>query len=376
MKRLALVAVVLAGCGAPARSTRPEPPAPSPQPAPRITWQKIESPDDVPRTAPTPGTYRVHLIDVGTGLAILVQGHDFTLLYDAGTNDPAEKPMRVLAYLALAIGASGDETCVEDGAPAPAKRVRLDHVVLSHPHFDHASALDDVVHCYDVQHVWDSGRVHDRVFYRDFLTAVGASRTAHYHTAADVPVDRVVGVKGAEIAIPRWERFSESDAVTLGEAAAFTILHAEAKKRSDPNQNSLVIAVDLGGTRMLLVGDAESGKRDDPSARAGDVEQFLLDHHAERVRADILQVGHHGSKTSSRRAFLAAVKPSVALVSSGPKKYGKVTLPDREVLDALAELGAAILRTDERDADCPLERRIGGDTGPGGCDSYVITIAP
>jgi competence protein ComEC len=316
------------------------------------------------------------MIDVGTGLAILLQGHDFNLLYDAGTNDPAEKPLRVVSYLALAIGASGDDTCVAKGEAAPSQRVALDHVVLSHPHLDHGSALDLVVHCYDVKHVWDSGRVNDAAFYRDFLTAVAASRTASYHTAADVPTDRVVGVKGAEIKIARWERFSESDTVKLGEAATFTILHADAKKKPDPNQNSVVISVELGAARVLLVGDAESGERKDPNEPAGDVEQFLLDHHATAVRADILQVGHHGSKTSSRRAFLDAVKPRVALVSSGPKLYGKVTLPDAEVIGALKQLGAEILRTDERDADCPVAQRIGGNSGPGGCDSYLITIEP
>ena len=380
MMRWLVLASLLAGCPRPARTTLPPPSEPTPVTpapgAPKLTWKKVDSPDDVPRTPPAVSTYRVHMIDVGTGLAILLQGHDFNLLYDAGTNDPGEKPLRVVAYLHLAVGASGDDTCVAKGEPPPGARVALDHVVLSHPHLDHGSALDLVVHCYDVRHVWDSGRINDAVFYRDFLAAVAASKTALYHTAADVPVDRTIGVKGAEITISRWERFSESDTVKLGEAAKFTILHAEGKKTPDPNQNSVVIAVDLGGTRVLLVGDAESGERKDPSEPVGHVEQFLLDHHAQAVRADILQVGHHGSKTSSRRAFLEAVKPRVALVSAGPKMYGKVTLPDLEVLDALKKIGAEILRTDERDSACPLERRIGGDSGPGGCDSYIITIEP
>lgn len=380
MRYVVVLLALIAACRGQPRSTLPPgtttQPEQPPGPAPSITWKKIASPDDVPSTPPAVGTYRVHMIDVGTGLAILLQGHDFNLLYDAGTNDPAEKPLRVVAYLARAIGPSGDDTCVDQDEPAPAQRLRLDHVVLSHPHLDHGSALDLVVHCYDVQHVWDSGRVNHAAFYRDFLAAVAASRTALYHTAADVPPDRVVGVKGAEIQISRWERFSEDDTVKLGEAATFTILHAEAKQVRDPNQNSVVIVVELGGTRVLLVGDAESGERKDPDQPPGGVEQFLIDHHATKVRADILQVGHHGSKTSSRRAFLSAVKPRMALVSSGPKVYGKVTLPDAEVLGELKRIGAEILRTDERDSSCPVERRIGGDTGPGGCDSYLITIEP
>ncbi|MBA2543232.1 MAG: MBL fold metallo-hydrolase [Deltaproteobacteria bacterium] len=315
----------------------------------------------------------MHMIDVGTGLAMLVRGADFALLYDAGTNDREERPMRVAAYLAAALGPSGDDLCVEDGPAPTGARVAIDHVVLSHPHLDHASALDLVVHCYEVKQFWDSGRVNDTVFYRELLAGLSKS-TARYHTAADVPADKSVTVKKLTITLPDWVRFSEGDAIQLGEGAKFTILHAEAKPLKDPNQNSLVIAVELGGVRLLLVGDAESGARKDPSEPVGDIEAFLIDHHAKAIAANILQVGHHGSKTSSRRGFLEAVKPSLALVSSGPKMYGKVTLPDPEVLDALKAVGATVLRTDERDGNCPVIGRIGGDRGPGGCDSWVITV--
>jgi competence protein ComEC len=390
---VAAMLLTLAACpsSAPTRATTPQRPTTSatdgptagttpgdagPPGAPRVEWKKLDSPDDVPTTPPAAGTYRVHMIDVGTGLAILVQGHDWAMLFDGGTNDPGEKPLRVVSYLAAVLGPSGDDLCVDKGQPRPTGRVKLDHVVLSHPHLDHGSALDLVIHCFDVQNVWDSGRINQAVFYRDFLDAVARSTTVRYHTAATVPDDHTVGVKGAEIKITRWERFSEGDQVALGDGARFTILHAEAKEKSDPNQNSVVLAVDLGGARVLLVGDAESGDRADPASAAGDVEEFLISHHATAIRADILQVGHHGSKTSSRRSFLEAVKPKLALISSGPKKYRDVTLPDAEVLAELRRLGAEVLRTDERDASCPLTRRIGGDKGPGGCDSYLITITP
>ncbi len=315
------------------------------------------------------------MIDVGTGLAILVRGADFAMLFDGGTNDAVERPLRVVAYLAATLGPSGDDLCVEPGAPLPTERKKIDHLVLSHPHLDHGSALDLVLHCYDVTHVWDSGRINDTIFYRDFLEAVARS-TASYHTAAAVPAAHDVTVKKVTTTIPRWERFSEGDTHPLGESAKFTILHAEAKSSGSPNENSIVMAVELGGKRLLLVGDAESGPRKDPSYPAGDVEEFLIDHHKDAIRSDILQVGHHGSKTSSRRDFLEAVQPKLALVSTGPKKYGTVTLPDVEVLDELTRVGAKILRTDERDASCPITGRIGGDKGPGGCDAWVITIGP
>lgn len=385
MSRIALVALVaaLAGCPSPRAPVGPTPPPPGPGPGPgpsepaepsaRISWQRVETAAAMPGR-PAPGTYQLHLIDVGTGLAILIRGADFALLYDAGTNDRDETPMRVGAYLAAALGPSGDEPCVPPPPGARRERRVLEHVVLSHPHFDHASALDLVLHCYEVRNFWDAGRIHDTVFYSEVLARLARSLHTAYHTAADVPPDHAVAMKGRTMVVTRWDRFSEGDVVELGERARFTILHADPKQHRDPNQASVVLLVELGGARVLLVGDAVSGPRKDPSYPVGEVEEFLIDHHARSLRADILQVGHHGSKTSSRRGFLEAVRPRLALISSGPKRYGGTTLPDPEVVEALAAVGATVLRTDERDEHCPVVGRIGGDRGPGGCDSWVITI--
>ena len=360
----------LAGCP-PTHPSEPTHPRPTPPPPATIEARRVETAAAMP-PAPRPGTYHVHMIDVGTGLAILIRGADFAMLYDAGTNDREERPSRVTHYLAAALGPSGDDTCFPPGAPPPSRRLRLDHVVLSHPHLDHASALDHVMHCYDVAHFWDSGRVHDTVFYRELVAGLSRAPSTTYHTAASPPLDRRLSVKGLGVTMPRWERFSEGDSVALGRGARFTILHAEAKRHHDPNQNSVVLLVELGSTRLLLVGDAESGARKDPSYPVGDIEEHLLDRHS--IRAHILQVGHHGSKTSSRRAFLEAVRPTYALISSGPKRYGGTTLPDPEVLEALRAVGAKLLRTDERDPNCPVRGRIGGDRGPGGCDSWALII--
>jgi len=371
MLRWLLVPILclFAACPAPPPPAHPRPPG---EPVPAITWQRVETVKDLP-PAPIPGTYQIHLIDVGTGLSILIRGADFALLYDAGSNDKDEKPLRVAAYLAATLGPSGDDLCV-DGGPPPTGRIAIDHVFLSHPHFDHGSMLDRVIHCYDVKNFWDSGRVNATVFYRELLAGIGQSAVTHYHSAAEVSPDHQVEVKGMQITLPNWERFSEGDTVRLGEGASFTILHAEPKALKDVNENSVVIAVTLGTARLLLVGDAVSGARKDPSYPVGETEEFLIDHHAKEIEADILQVGHHGSKTSSRRKFLEAVHPSLALVSSGPKKYGPVTLPDAEVIAELRRVGAKILRTDERDGACPVRHRIGGDDGPGGCDTWMIMI--
>jgi glyoxylase-like metal-dependent hydrolase (beta-lactamase superfamily II) len=218
------------------------------------------------------------MLDVGTGLSILIQGADFAFLYDAGTNDRGERPARILDYLAAAIG--------------PCK-TPIHHVVLSHPHLDHASALEDVMRCYQVANFWDSGAINDTVFYRDLLAYVGTSAGLVYHTAAPRPDDGQLEFKKGPVVIPRavdWRGFSEGDTVELGAGASFQLLHAEGKQHPDVNQNSIVVAVKLGGATVLLVGDAESGERADPSMPIGDVEEHLVHNFAKEIDVDILQV--------------------------------------------------------------------------------------
>src|SRR5882724_2517486 len=107
MRFLALALLVLAACPAPKPKQhypQQEPPQPR-APSSKITWKRVETAADMP-PAPAPGTYQIHLIDVGTGLSILVRGADFALLYDAGSNDKDEKPLRVASYLAATLGPS------------------------------------------------------------------------------------------------------------------------------------------------------------------------------------------------------------------------------------------------------------------------------
>ncbi|SCE85715.1 competence protein ComEC [Micromonospora viridifaciens] len=103
--------------------------------------------------------------------------------------------------------------------------------------------------------------------------------------------------------------------------------------RSDPNNNSLVLAATVAGVRILLPGDAETEEQ-----------RALLDAVPPgAVRADVLKVAHHGSAYQDPE-FLAAVRPAVALVSVGVgNDYGH---PNPGLLDRLSRAGARVLRTD------------------------------
>jgi beta-lactamase superfamily II metal-dependent hydrolase len=360
----------------------------SPSTIGNVTARTVSAVTDMPK-AVVAGAYRVHDIDVGTGLSILVQGNDFSLLFDGGSNDDAKgitstsNGSRMLAYLFAALGPSGPAACVPDGDKWPKgdhPRVRIDHLFLSHPHDDHVAMLDDVVRCYDIGTVWDPGDPYPSVAYANFLKAIADTGVQAYRTAASVPANRTVTVSGTAIAIPAsipWTQFAENDQATLGAGASLKVLYADGGSYpDDANKNSTVVRVSLGSTSLLLTGDAESGARLSPDSAPGWTEAALLARHSSELHVDILQVGHHGSKTSSRLDFLKAIAPTWALIGAGPRPYSGVVLPDPEVIAALQSLNPTILNTDVHDQGaCPAVDRIGlDDKSPGGCDNYVLDL--
>ena len=127
------------------------------------------------------------------------------------------------------------------------------------------------------------------------------------------------------------------------------------------------------------MGDAEAGGRHPPSHEAADdsIEGLLLDCCEAELAADILVVGHHGSMTSSRSVFLDAVGADTFIVSSGPRRFGSVVLPDQEIITELESRGT-VFRTDTNDVACGTEtQKIGPDNDdePGGCHNIQVRIA-
>jgi competence protein ComEC len=104
------------------------------------------------------------------------------------------------------------------------------------------------------------------------------------------------------------------------------------------NNDSLVLRLKYGERSMMLPGDAE--KQAESS--------ILSDNGEGALRADVLKVGHHGSKNSTMPGFLAAVRPRVAVISVGEdNSYGH---PNTELLERLTDAGVRILRTDREGA--------------------------
>jgi len=120
------------------------------------------------------------------------------------------------------------------------------------------------------------------------------------------------------------------------DGVAFEILHptaADYARDSKSNHLSCVLRVTAGGHSMLLTSDIEAAD-----------EAALLANYPGRLAADVLLVPHHGSKTSSTPAFLAAVGAGVALIPVGYRnRFGH---PKAEVVARYEAAGVPLWRTD------------------------------
>ena len=239
------------------------------------------------RVAPAPP--RVVALDVGQGDAILVQSAQAAVLVDAG-------------------GSFGTGSDPGQATVVPALRAlgvrRVDLFIVSHGDLDHRGGAPAVLRSLEVGEVWlPLGSGGDPAF----AALADAARRER------VPVfERGAGsrpwVRGGLVATPLWPR---RDAGGVSR-----------------NDRSLVVRVAVAGRRVLLPGDLEA-----------EGEQALLASRAD-LRADVLKLPHHGSRSSSTRAFLAAVGASVA-ISSAPCE-GRFRMPHPEVVRRTHAHGASL----------------------------------
>ena len=240
------------------------------------------------------GDVELHMMDVGQGDAIGLRtpnGH--WILIDAGPAWRAGDAGRstVMPY----IGRRGGS---------------VDLFVLSHPHTDHVGGAPTVLHAMHPETYVDAGFPGSAETYRASLE-LARREGIHWRRARP---DDVIAIDGVRLRI-------------LAPDSAWTA------SLNDPNLASVVLLAEYGDVRMLFMGDAERPE-----------EEWLLEHERAQLHADVLKVGHHGSKTSSSEPFLDAVAPRLALVSVGAGNMYHLPTPD--VLRRIAAHGAQVLRTD------------------------------
>ncbi len=240
---------------------------------------------------PSPGAFRLTILDVGQGLAVLVQTSRHALLYDTGPryNDTADAGNRIIAPMLRSIGVT-----------------RLDALVVSHQDADHSGGAMSLLDTVPVGSLYSS-------------------------LPEDHPILRA-----------RTERGESVTRCTAGEkwtwdGIEFTILHPVvpnyANPKLKPNDLSCVLRVANAAGSALLTGDIEARTEADLVRRSGGA-----------LQADLLVVPHHGSRSSSTPAFIAAVHPHYAVFTPGYRN--RFRHPRPEVVERYDAAGIRSYRTD------------------------------
>lgn len=251
------------------------------------------------------GKLEATVLDVGQGDSVLVVSpHGHTLLIDGGgafTGFPSRSER------------SGADPGEEAVSPYLWSRgfQRLDIVALTHAHQDHIGGLKAVIENFRIGKLWIGREV---------------------PSASLANLEDLARRKGIAI-----EHESRAKAFSW-DGATGEFLWPETTAASEDltaaNNDSLVLRLSFGSQRILLPGDAE-----EQAERA-----ILRENSAEAMHADVLKIGHHGGRNSSVPDFLAAVRPSLAIISAGADNpYGH---PSPEVLQRLESAGVRVLRTD------------------------------
>lgn len=250
-------------------------------------------------TGAAQGRLRISVLDVGQADAILLQDGKRNIMIDVG-NDVKDK-----------VGDSGGrQALIKALDKAGVNRIKT--VFVTHHHRDHMGNIMYVRGKYGVSNIYDSGYVNS-----GYKASVALDR--------DLRAGRYNG-----------QALKAGDTITIDKNYYIEVLapgdFLSKKDLKNMNNTSLVLMLHYGSFKMLLTGDAEAP-----------VEDTLQQKYGTALQADVLKVGHHGSKTSSYWPFISKVKPKYALISCGDFSIYKH--PNKNVVGSLTHLGAKVLTT-------------------------------
>ncbi len=262
--------------------------------APKVEVPYAPAPAGATVYTPAPGL-SVYFLSVGQGDAIYIElPGGKNALVDGGPSRTASSPLAKFLQ---------------------AKKVSaIDHVVLTHPHSDHYNGLHYVFSSVTVRNFYDT-RVDNRG-----ATADDAIRAK----ARELQVNTVYPVAGTSL---DWSAPGVEIKVFNACSDPFSTSNSEIL-----NNCSIMLKLTYRGESLLLTGDTE-----------GEAEERLAAKYGDELSAKVLKVGHHGSKYSSMKSFLEAVRPERAYIAVGKNNYGHPTM---EAMDRLLESGAKVFRTD------------------------------
>ena len=189
----------------------------------------------------------------------------------------------------------------------------IDIVIATHPDKDHIGGLPDVLQRYTVDFILESGAKNDTGISRAFESAILQNKIKRIFAKREM-------------------------AITLGDDVFLNILFPDRNvSEVESNTASIVAQLVYKNTEFMFTGDSPKT-----------IEEYLVFLDGEKLRSDVLKVGHHGSKTSSSESFVGYVSPEYAIISAGAdNSYGH---PHKEVVEILNQFGSAILNTKDNGA--------------------------
>jgi competence protein ComEC len=226
----------------------------------------------------------VHFINVGQGDSIFIQTPNHkNILIDGGPPKAGKKVVRYLKDLGI-------------------KKLHL--MIATHPDRDHIGGLPAVMKEFDVERILDSGKLHVTRAYASYMNQIRKQ---------EIPVTIAKAGKN----------------ITIDSLLDFRILNAYGKSKNN-NQSSIALKLSYNDVDFLFLGDIED-EQEKKIAKKYD------------VRAEIIKIAHHGSKTSSSSKFLEEVDPNIAVITYS--KYNDYGHPVNRVIQKLFDIHAQIYST-------------------------------
>lgn len=236
------------------------------------------------KNTPVNNNLLIHYIDVGQADSMLIQVNGKNVLIDAGNKAHGTK---LVSYIK------------KQGVK------KLDIVIATHPHEDHIGGMSAILNNFAIADFYAPKKSSPAKVFEDMVNALNGKKIITAKAGINLDLD---------------------------ENAKLEFIAPNSSIYEDTNDYSAVVKLTYGSNSFLFMGDAQKLSENEILKANYD------------LRSDVLKVSHHGSSTSSSKAFLDKVNPKTAIISCGKNNdYGH---PHKETLTELKKRNLKLYRTD------------------------------
>lgn len=249
--------------------------------------------------------FQFHVINVGQGDCFLIKlPDDKVMLVDCGENEQFD---RVKGYINDFFKSENLD--------------KIDYFVLTHQDSDHLGCAGEVLNTFEV------GKVFRPKVYSYYEQEKGLALLPYNICDTQNYNNFTIALEQSEAE----QVFNEKGILIESDNYRIEFLSPSENNYDYSNDYSAVIMLSVFDKKFLLTGDASAV-----------IEERLISQYGDKLKADVLKVAHHGSKTSSSIDFLEKVSPTYAILSAGKNNSN---LPSVDILNRLYELETEIYST-------------------------------